>query len=293
MWRLFLWHIVVPLIRNIPLKAGYALATVVGDIVYLLWRTGRISAQSAMRQAIGNNGDNKTISQLARQSFRNFGKYLVDYLRLPLTKLEDIQAALTLQGWENFEEALREEKGLIIVALHQGSYDLGMALVRKHYPVSVVTETLYPAKFNRWFQGVRAKMGIKVVAKEKVWDIAKLLRRKQAVAMLIDSPTEEQGVVVRFLGAQCEVPIGPALLSLRTGANIVTAFFVRQRGNRWLFKFNRPIRHHSTSGSKENIQELTQRIMDSLEEGVRKYPDQWYIFRSLWLPRSGAREKPS
>jgi KDO2-lipid IV(A) lauroyltransferase len=296
MWRICLWWLVSLLIRWLPLKVSYALARLAADAVYFGWRKGRICAQTAMYRALGEQADPQRADQLARQSFRNFAQYLVDFLRLPRLKPEQLKTRVVFQGWENVEEAWKEERGLLLIGLHLGHYDLAAAFVRKHYPLSVVAQTFSPARINRWVQGIRAKLGIKVIPKEKVWEIATLLRRKQAVGLLIDSPPENAAVTVNFLGAPCQVPAGPALLSLRTGARIITGGLVRQKGNQWVCFFDRCIQYCATGNLKEDVQQLTQHIMDSLEELVKKYPEQWYIFRSLWVTPTeavGGNELPA
>jgi lauroyl/myristoyl acyltransferase len=41
------------------------------------------------------------------------------------------------------------------------------------------------------------------------------------------------------------------------------------------------------------VHELTRQIMRSLETTIRRYPEQWFIFRRLWEPGAATRARTS
>ena len=44
-----------------------------------------------------------------------------------------------------------------------------------------------------------------------------------------------------------------------------------------------------TGDEARDVRELTRLIMASLEQTIRRYPDQWFIFRRLWTDTATAR----
>ena len=40
--------------------------------------------------------------------------------------------------------------------------------------------------------------------------------------------------------------------------------------------------------SARDVQALTQAIMSAHEDFIRRYPEQWYMFREFWEPRTAA-----
>ena len=75
-----------------------------------------------------------------------------------------------------------------------------------------------------------------------------------------------------------------ARLALRTRASVVAAV-VRRLGP-WSDCVTgdfEPIEFSPTGDQEDDIHTLTQAIFTALERMVRSCPEQWYIFRPLWL----------
>lgn len=273
----FLW-------QRLPLRLGYTLAELVGEVTYYAWPRGRRYAKENMARVLGNGAEGKTVGRLARQSLRNYCKYLVDFMRFPLLEADKIAELVAFSGWDNFDHALEEGKGVILVGMHLGNWDMGAAHIAVHqYPINVIAETFQPPPLNRWVQGARTRLGMKVIPMEHaVRPVIKALRRNEMVALLIDQPDSDEGVLVDFFQSRTRVPGGAAVLALRTGARIVPGGMIRLANNRYLGFAEPSIAFEPTGDFARDIQTLTQLIMSALEKWVRRYPDQWYMFRPLW-----------
>jgi lauroyl/myristoyl acyltransferase len=273
---------------RLPLRRGYALAHVLAYIAYLGWPRGRNCLRENMRGVRGNDATMKEIDRLARQSFFNYAKYLVDFIRLPSLKPEDIKRRVTLQGWDNLEEALREGKGVILVGLHAGDWDMmGAAIAQRDYPLHVMGKRNLSARLNEFVQRRRLEKGMKVVPTDKMEDrvgrMVQVLRRNELLAMAIDITGADKSVAVSFFDAITRVPRGAATLALMTGAKVIPIGSARLSDDSLLGFIGEHIRFQPSGEHKEDIQALTQRIMNKLERFVAEYPDQWYMFRRLWL----------
>ena len=121
-FAIFLWQL-------LPERVGYALASRVGDLTYLVWRDGRRSLRENMASVAGANAAARTVDRLARQSMRNYCKYMVDFLRFPRMRREDIERRVVFDAWENMDRALQGGKGVIIIGLHMGNFDLLAAAI--------------------------------------------------------------------------------------------------------------------------------------------------------------------
>jgi KDO2-lipid IV(A) lauroyltransferase len=111
-----------------------------------------------------------------------------------------------------------------------------------------------------------------------------VLKRNGLLALLIDRPTSGDGVKVTFFGEEVEVPAGPARLALRAGASVVPTAFARVNRRApevtTLTEFGVCV---APSGDEDaDLRALTQAIMRAHESFIRRYPDQWYMFREMW-----------
>lgn len=161
MIRYWLWRISGLIWRNLPPKVGYACATFVADIVYLAWPRGRNCARENMARVLGEGANAKTVDRLARQSLRNYCKYLVDFIRFPLLEQQDIEGRVVFHGWRHVDEALERGKGAIFIGLHMGNWDIAAAAISlRQYPLNAIAESLKP-KTQRYHPGHPQQAGHK------------------------------------------------------------------------------------------------------------------------------------
>jgi KDO2-lipid IV(A) lauroyltransferase len=156
----------------------------------------------------------------------------------------------------------------------------GAAFVARGHPVSALVETLKPARWNERVQRTRIAAGVKAIPIEHgVRDMLATLRKREGLAVLVDRPSGEDGVPVTFFGRRTRVPGGAATLALRTGSPVVPAALVRDpHGTGYLAHIGPPI-----VGEKgDDPAAVMQRIMSWLEGIIRRYPDQWFMFRQMW-----------
>jgi lauroyl/myristoyl acyltransferase len=277
---------------KVPLRVGYWIGAAVGDFIYLTWRQHSANAVSNMRRVMGDTAEWQVVKETARDSFRNYAKTLVDFLRFPHLDIHDINRAITTQhGWENLDKALAKGKGVIIITGHIGNWDLAGALLGSHgLPLYAVADTFEPKKMDDLINGTREKYGLKIIKMEtgSLKQIFTALKRNEIVLLLFDRPEPEQGVPVQFFGETAWLPAGPAAIALKTHASIVVGYCARRRGDKTFYgAFEPPIDYEPLlTGDKEHdIQIITQEIVSHMEDVIRRYPDQWYMFRQMW-PRT-------
>jgi phosphatidylinositol dimannoside acyltransferase len=272
------------LARSLPLRTSYAIASFIGDVVFYSWSGKRAATLANMRQVLGPESTANSVWRTARGTYRNYLKYIVDFLRFPNLSSDDISRAVTVVGWENLDRALQADKGVIFVSMHFGHWDLAAVTVAaKGYPVNAVVDTFEPRKLNELIQRNRIEKGLKVIQLEQaVRGVLGALKRKEILGLLVDKPMPGDGVRVNFCGSPIEVPAGAATLAIRTGAVILTGYVVRGVDNQFLGFIQPHIEVVRTSDPARDVTALTQRVMESMEDVVRQYPDQWYMFRHMW-----------
>jgi KDO2-lipid IV(A) lauroyltransferase len=277
---------------KVPLRVAYWIGTIVGDIGYLFWKRHSANAVSNMRRVMGETADWRVVKETARDSFRNYFKTMVDFIRFPHLDSEDIRKAVPTQwGWEHLDKALSKGKGVIGISAHFGNWDLAGALIGSQgFPVYAVTDTFKPKKMDDLLNGVRERYGVKLIKLEtgSLKQIFTALKRNEMVMLLVDKPQPNEGVPVQFFGETAWLPEGPAAIALKTRAALIIGYCVRGRGDKTFYGgFEEPIEYeHLLTGDKErDIQMITQEIARRMEEVIRRHPDQWYMFRQMW-PRT-------
>src|SRR5437588_512854 len=141
------------LARLIPLPISYGLAAHGAPLVFFAWRSRRHNAVANVVQMLGPGQPRAAAERLALAAFRNYGRYLIDMLRLGRAEIARVERHLTVRGVEHLDAALARGKGLIFVGGHLGNSDLAVAvLAGRGYPITIIAETLQPPRWNALVQ---------------------------------------------------------------------------------------------------------------------------------------------
>ena len=269
----------------LPVRVSYAIVTAIAFVVYTSWHELRKSIADNMRCVLGGDADEKTVRRTVWRAVLGYFKYLLEFLRFPGLSREQIESMIDSSGWEHLDRALEEGKGVIFCSFHLGNWDLGGAMVSvRGYPINVVAESFEPERLNRLIQRYRVKKGMKIIPLEQASRrVLRALRQGEILALLVDRPVGEEGIAVSFFGGTIKVPAGAATLARKTGARLVPGYLVRQADNRFLGLIAPPVEPEVTDDVQHDIQVMTQRLMNTLEDWIRQYPDQWYPFRRMWV----------
>ncbi len=270
-------------LRVLPLRVSYTLARPAGMAAFYLWRGGRRRCIRNMLHVAA--GDASLARRHARRSFAYYAAYLVDFLRFGALTPEELARRIDFDDWSLLERA-RTGNGIVFVTLHFGNWDLGAArIAERGIPLSVVVDTFGSRRLDELVVGSRERLGMHIIPAERLGTgLLRALRRNDVVALLIDVPQPETGVEVEFFGGTVAVPDGPARLALRTGAPIVTGLLPRLAPGSDRFSGVMERVAFVPGGDRDrDVRELTQATMRSLERMLRRDPEQWYIFRTLWL----------
>ncbi len=268
----------------LPIRVSYAISQVCAFLVYHGWGAMRKVWTENLRRAVGQGVDERALSSTVRKAYSNYFKFLVDWLRLPRLEFDQLAENVHAEGLEYLDEALEAGKGVIFVGFHLGNWEMAAGILAgRGYPVNVVVDSFEPPKLNELIQSVRTMKGVSIIPLENsATKVLRALRRNEILALLIDKPSIEDGVPVRLCGETTALPAGAAQLALRTGARILTGAIVRQPDNTILGTITPPFAPQPTGDLAHDVQQITQLIVDQIEEWVRQYPDQWYMFRRMW-----------
>lgn len=230
-------------------------------------------------------GSDENLHFYSQEVFRNFGKYLTDFLRTPTLNRNNLQDYIVLENLGFIDEELKVGNGVILISAHMGNWELGgMGMAAAGYRVLVVALEHKSSRVNEFFIRQRTKQGVEVAtlknAGKKCWEA---LKDNKSVALVADRDFSGNGIAVKFFNKDTLIPRGPAVFSRRNNTAIVPAFVVRQPDDRFKLIFEPPIKPVITDNEEDDIRAITQRIAKAIEEYVRRYPTQWLVFREFWI----------
>ena len=272
------------LAQLVPLSFGYWLSVPISDIFYALWGSKRATARRNHARILGRPVDDPLVQHMAHRTFRHFGRYIVELLSVQGWSLDTMRERIEIEGDEHFDEAIAYGRGIIFTGAHMGSLEVASTLVLlKGFKITSVAERL-PKMLMDWLIACRAEMGVELLpAVGSGMALVRRLRRGEMVALVVDlGISNGDGLKVRFFGHETMFPIGPARLARLSGAPIVFGWAARKPGGRYVAHVSAPILSNRDLDPEEDARQITRRIVSEFEQAVRRYPEQWYVFREMW-----------
>ena len=282
------WRIGARIAQRLPSRPLYAFAVVLGEIGYVAWTAKRRIAKHNFAIVLGRPSSDRQVAQVARRSFRNFAKYVVEIMRFRTLGVADFERLVAIEGWEHLRGALAHGKGVIFVSIHFGNFELGGARISDEIPLNVIADELENQRLMDLLVGNRAHKNITLLTPDgAAKKVLHALRRNEMVGLMMDLGPRAQAfetVDAEFFGTPTSFPAVAASLARVSGAPIVVSACVRHRDNTFTGIALAPIFVERTKQAAEDVQRATQAIARGLETFVSRWPDQWYIFRPMWPP---------
>ncbi len=285
MWVYLLYRVGEFLSCFLPSGAAYWVAKRLADLFFLMpigkYRLYKEAALYNVSLILGRSTDDPRVRKTVVGIYRNFAKYLREFLWLPGLDRNRFFRLVTPLGIENLDFALSKRKGAILLSTHFGNWEWGgISLTLPGYKVNFLVRAHKNKKTDRLFNNIREKMGIKVIPLARLKEGIKVLKRNEILAMLADENLEHT-VKAKLFGHEVDIPSGPFRLARRTGAMIIPAFMIRDRWNgRQKGIIEIPLEVKGGQSEEGDLQEAINHFIQIVEDYLRYYPDHWLLLES-------------
>jgi len=256
---------------------------------YLLWPEKRKWSNQNFGHVLGLPPDHPRVRRLALRAYAEYGRYLVELMRLPSRPADEVAALVNLDAdvldhiWHRDGETGGDPRGaLILVVTHMGSNEaVGASIARHGMPISVVADdTAFPELFDHLRRQREEKWGVTLIPWRNLRGIFGVLRRGELLGLLVDWGYRSDGIPVRLFGAWTTLPAGPATLAAKTGGRVLPIRINRAADDTFDIAFDEPM--SVPPNDPAALQRVTQGIADELAVAIAAAPHQWYSFKPMW-----------
>lgn len=229
--------------------------------------------------------DEKKLKSIAFGSYKSFAITLSEILYLPAMSKEDIEKQIDCSNLDLIRTKYEENNGVILLSAHFGNWEfMATSLAAQlNIPFSGVIKPQRNPYVTNWMNKARTKWNNEIVPLGiSIRQTYQTLKDKKIVAMVADQRGPEESIKINFFGRKLTVHVGPAVLSLKTGAPILYGISVRQDDYSYKTVMTEISKENLPESKEEKIKELSQRHMSCLEGYIRKYPEQWLWMHKRW-----------
>ncbi len=273
--------------RTIPRILQLWIIRIISRISYFLMGKRRRAVQENLSGVLKLPLDDRLVKSTAIRTFRNYGIYLTDYVRLNRLSKYLLPEE---KGKHHIKQALADGNGAILIMPHLGNWELGGVLfAMRECPIHALTLKDPETEVQNFRDKMRKTIGIETVHIDpsnfgNILKLVKLLKKNQVIAMLGDRFEGGKKVEVTFFSRKVIFPGGTMALALNSGAPVIPVFTVIKPDGHYAAWMEAPIRATRSPGlsTSEIIEEKTQELATVFEKVISRYPDQWYHSFNYW-----------
>jgi phosphatidylinositol dimannoside acyltransferase len=279
------------LARTLPERAGRRAFDVFGRLAFRLLPGVRATVRANQAMVLGQEPGSHLVESATKEAFSLYARYWFDTFRARVLPVAELNARTITEGIDHIDRALEGGKGCITVLPHMGNWDVaGRWLATHDYRIASVAEELRPRKLSELFLEHREALGMKIIPLTKDGHVGQqlgaLLGRNWIVALVADRDLTGRGVEVEMFGAPRRLPVGPALLSLSTGAPLLVCP-VWTTDNGWKIRIGEALEIERTGDIRADVTALTRRMAAEFERAIAARPVDWHMFQPAWNNRLG------
>jgi len=263
---------------------AYALAIVVARFAYVFARRARERLEVNLRMVLPE-APPAEIRRLAWLNFRNHAKAYADLMQMPRAQVDEIRPLLHVEGKEHLDAALAHGKGVFVVSVHMGSWEIAAAIWSATMaPVSYFAEVLEPRELYDWYRTTRARLGISVLplGSAGLRHVVDALRANEVVITALDRDILGTGIWIPFFGRPAPIPTGPAALALRYGTPLLPVAAYRRPDDNYVAVALPHLHAHATGDREADERRVTTELLGQLETFIRLHPEQWHVPHVIW-----------
>ncbi|HSM93571.1 MAG TPA: lysophospholipid acyltransferase family protein [Anaeromyxobacteraceae bacterium] len=288
-------EILLRLLSRLPRRWLDAFGAFLGWLVWAL-HVRRGVVMSNLRLAFPEKGEPER-REIARRTYRNLGRMITGFLRVPYMAREELERLFVYEGWEAYERARARGKGVVACTGHFGNFDLlaaGQTL--RGVPITMITREMGKTGANDLWRAARRRSGVEdlVVRKGETLKAAtRALKGGRVLGYVIDqNQSKRHAIFPTFFGVPAATAATPAWLALRTGAAVVFTLSIPLEDGRHKLVVEGPLDVPDTGDRERDVLAFMQDLNDRLERWVRLHPEHWYWLHRRWKTRPDGEVRP-
>lgn len=269
---------------RIPPHLGYWLFARIGDLFYWLDVRGQRVVGKNLRHVMGADVPQSVLDEKVRATFHMQGYNYFDMFRVLGMSVEEIEARVTVEGWEHLESAVARGRGAVVVSAHFGNVDVLMQMVGlRGLKATLVMEHLRPEPLHQYVVDIRSRHGLTIIPVDaSLKPLFRTLHAGELVLLALDRDVTRSGIEIEFFGKPAVLPDGYAKLARHFEAPLVLAFGLRLPDHRLRVRIEPAIEVPKTKDRAGDIRAVMRETLDVAEQHIAKHPEQWVMFRPIW-----------
>jgi len=224
------------------------------------------------------------LEDLVRRGVLSYMRYWMDTFRSPDWSRERILSTVTVNNEHLLMDPIKNRTGVVVSLPHAGNWDhAGSYFCSRGAQLVTVVEVLKPRALFEKFLAYRQAIGMEALPLDSraFPTLVQRARDGKLIALVADRDLSASGIDVEFFGGVARMPAGPAIIAIRTGIPLVTAFVSYTESG--IHVDLREIAIPAGGDEESRLKATVQLCADNFAEGIKAHPDDWHMMQRIWV----------
>lgn len=228
--------------------------------------------------------DKKQTARLIKKNLLIFGQTILDKIAV----LSGVKTKLTFthEGVENIEKVVADGKGGVLLSAHLGNWEVaGHLLKRVNAKINIVMYDGEAEQIKQYMEQFESQRSFNIIFikddMSHIYEMSAALARNELICLHGDRfRPGNRTMKHEFLGKEAEFPAGPFILASKLKAPVCFVFAFKETNFHYHF-YADPARVYEGRGTT-GMNRMLDDYVARLENGLRKYPEQWFNYFDFW-----------
>lgn len=226
----------------------------------------------------------KDLEVLVRRGVLSYMRYWMETFRSPDWDRERILSTVTVSNEHLLLDPIKNHTGVVVSLPHAGNWDhAGSYFCIRGAQLVTVAEVLKPRALFEKFLAYRQAIGMEVLPLDSraFPTLMQRAREGKLIALVADRDLSSSGIDVQFFGGVARMPAGPAIVAIRTGIPLVTAFVSYTETG--IHVDLKEIAIPDGVDEAARVKATVQLCADNFTEGIKAFPHDWHMMQRIWV----------
>jgi KDO2-lipid IV(A) lauroyltransferase len=226
------------------------------------------------------------LDDLVRRGVLSYMRYWMDTFRSPDWSKERILSTTTVSNEHLLMDPITNRTGVVVSLPHAGNWDhAGSYFCSRGAQLVTVVEVLKPRALFEKFLAYRQAIGMEALPLDSraFPTLMQRARDGKLIALVADRDLSASGIDVEFFGGVARMPAGPAIIAIRTGIPLVTAFVSYAESG--IHVDLQEITIPTVGDEESRVKATVQLCADNFAAGIKVSPQDWHMMQRIWVDR--------
>ena len=273
------------IVRRISEKSARAMFNKIGSWMYK--KNGKsVERLRSNLMRVSPELNQSELEELVRRGVLSYMRYWMETFRSPDWSKERILSTVTVSNEHLLMDPINNRTGVVVSLPHAGNWDhAGSYFCSRGARLVTVAEVLKPRALFEKFLAYRQAIGMEVLPLDSraFPTLIQRARDGKLVALVADRDLSSSGIDVNFFGGVARMPAGPAIVAIRTGIPLVTAFVSYTDSG--IHVDLREVAIPEGVDEAARVKASVQLCADNFADGIKAHPYDWHMMQRIWVDR--------